>query len=194
MLILLITGGIGSGKTTAGKILEKEGIKVIFADKLSRIATKASGKTLKKIRDTFGSEILFPDGNLNRKALAGIVFYNQKALRKLNRIIHPVVHRYVDEALKRYSEEEIVAIEDPILYFHRSLNGEKKTIFIDTLKKLRWLRLEKKGFSFPEILARQNSNPYDFEYRKASDETIKNNGTVKELASNLDNFLEKIGK
>ena len=129
MLILLITGGIGSGKTTAGKILEKEGIKVIFADKLSRIATKASGKTLKKIRDTFGSEILFPDGNLNRKALAGIVFYNQKALRKLNRIIHPVVHRYVDEALKggELSLKSVVTQEE-----YRKFVDEWKVIHKDT--------------------------------------------------------------
>ena len=97
MKIIGITGGIGSGKTTVGKMFESFGAEVIDADEISREVTKKDGAAYAEIVSFFGDEILLADKELNRKAISDIVFKDKKSLEMLNKITHKHIFLKMEE-------------------------------------------------------------------------------------------------
>jgi len=108
-----ITGPIGCGKTTIAQILGELGGTAIDADLLARRATDSGRSTLGRIRARFGDDVFAVDGELDRGALAAIVFEDPATLADLEGIVHPEVRRMVDELLEAASAEEapFVAVE-----------------------------------------------------------------------------------
>jgi dephospho-CoA kinase len=98
-----LTGGIASGKSTVAAMLRELGFAVIFADEISRGLLRSGEEALHETIREFGPEILGPDGMLDRKKLAAIVFSVQSKLDKLNAIIHPRVEA---EMLRQFGELE----------------------------------------------------------------------------------------
>jgi dephospho-CoA kinase len=98
-----LTGGIASGKSTVAAMLRELGFDVIFADEISRGLLRSGEEALHETIREFGPEILGPDGMLDRKKLAAIVFSVQSKLDKLNAIIHPRVEA---EMLRQFGELE----------------------------------------------------------------------------------------
>jgi dephospho-CoA kinase len=98
-----LTGGIASGKSTVAKMLRDLGFDVIFADEISRGLLAQGEEALHETMREFGHDILGPDGMLDRKKLAAIVFATQSKLDRLNAIIHP---RVESEMLRRFEELE----------------------------------------------------------------------------------------
>jgi dephospho-CoA kinase len=90
-LIVGITGGIGSGKTTAANVFEKLGVPIYIADEKARALTAENDQILSYIRKTYGDDVFDGEGNLNRKALGEAVFGNKEKLDELNNVIHPMV-------------------------------------------------------------------------------------------------------
>ena len=97
MLKIGITGGIGSGKTTVCKIFSRLGVPVFYADEEARKILELDPEVVRKVKKQFGNEMYFHDGKPNRKKIAGWIFGNEKELKKLNAIIHPVVLRNFSE-------------------------------------------------------------------------------------------------
>jgi len=95
MYKVLLTGGIGSGKTTICKMFEEMGIPIFYSDKQSAELTHSNDKVINGIKNTFG-ENLYKGNKLDRKALANIVFNDEKKLQELNDIIHPVIAEKFD--------------------------------------------------------------------------------------------------
>lgn len=93
MLLVGLTGGLASGKSTVAQLFQACGAMLIDADKLARIVVEPGKPAWKDIVHTYGTQILNPDQTLNRGALAKIVFRNPKQLRQLNAIVHPRVAR-----------------------------------------------------------------------------------------------------
>ncbi|MFC1222955.1 dephospho-CoA kinase [Pedobacter sp. BG31] len=91
-----ITGGIGSGKTTACKVFEVLGIPVFYADAVAKEIMCKDVLLVAGIKSAFGEVSYFADGKLNNKYIAGIVFNNEEALAKLNALVHPAVFRAFD--------------------------------------------------------------------------------------------------
>ncbi len=112
-LLIGVSGPIGCGKSTVALILGQLGGTVIDADLLARRATEAGRSTLAQIRARFGAGVFAPDGDLDRAALATIVFEDGSALADLEDIVHPEVRRMVDELLEAASADDVpfVAIE-----------------------------------------------------------------------------------
>jgi dephospho-CoA kinase len=106
-LLIGISGPIGCGKSTVAQILGELGGTVIDADLLARHATEAGRSTLAQIRARFGGGVFAPDGELDRAALAAIVFEDGAALADLERIVHPEVRRMVDELLEAALADEV---------------------------------------------------------------------------------------
>ena len=120
MNIIGITGSSGSGKTTLSKILnEREDVKVINADKIVKEMSVPGTEYLNAIKDKFGTEVFFEDGNLNRKALASKIYSENSAREELNKLTFKYV---VDEMLLRIKQItlnetniKIVVIDAPLL-------------------------------------------------------------------------------
>ena len=93
MIVVGITGGIGSGKSIVAGIFHALGIPVYDADRAARKLYETNAALLKKITEEFGVEILDSKGKLDRKKLASIVFEDENNLKKLNKIVHPLVKK-----------------------------------------------------------------------------------------------------
>ena len=110
---VLITGGIGSGKTTVCKMFDDIGVPVFYSDDASRRVVEDNKDVVNKIKDNFGDH-LYIDGKLDRKALADIVFNDKDKLELINSIVHPVIHDMFDswvEVNKVFKESEYVIEE-----------------------------------------------------------------------------------
>lgn len=100
MLVIGLTGGIGSGKSTVGKLFSELGINVVDADKVARDVTQVGQPALQEITDKFGPEILSPDGTLNRAALRKIVFADTEKREWLENLLHPLIRAEMKRLLR----------------------------------------------------------------------------------------------
>ena len=91
MPLIALTGGIASGKSTIARRLAEHGAVVVDADAIVREVQQPGSPVLEAIAETFGAEVLAPDGSLDRAALGARVFGDESALARLNAIVHPAV-------------------------------------------------------------------------------------------------------
>lgn len=115
MLIIGLTGGLATGKTTVAKMFAQLGAQVIDADKIAHKLISPRGACYTSIVRYFGGDIV-TKGNIDRKKLSTIVFNNKHALRKLEGIIHPEVKKNIfTEIKKRQKKNSIIIIDAPLL-------------------------------------------------------------------------------
>ncbi|MET1061620.1 MAG: dephospho-CoA kinase [Aeromicrobium sp.] len=115
MLRVGLTGGIGSGKSTVSAQLAGHGAVVIDYDQLARDAVAAGSRGLREIAERFGDGVISADGTLDRPALGAIVFADPGALRDLEAITHPAIHRLAAERELAAGDEAIVVHDNPLL-------------------------------------------------------------------------------
>lgn len=116
MLLVGLTGGIGSGKSTVARMLEKRGAIVFDADVLARQAVAPGTPGFEKVLERFGPNVLAPGGGLDREALASIVFADPAARRDLEGIVHPEVRRMFAEGCEEYRDSDrVVVFSAPLL-------------------------------------------------------------------------------
>lgn len=116
MKVIGLTGGIGSGKTVLARFLSELGAAVIDADRVGHELLEKSGETRRELVAAFGEGILTPQGEIDRRKLADLVFTDGAALAKLNRIMHPRIYRLVHEQIERYRQQGmVVVVEAPLL-------------------------------------------------------------------------------
>jgi dephospho-CoA kinase len=116
MLLVGLTGGIGTGKSTVARMLEKRGAVVFDADVLARQAVAPGTPGFDKVVERFGPNVLAPGGGLDRDALASIVFSDPAARRDLEGIVHPEVRRMFAEGCEEYRDSDrVVVFSAPLL-------------------------------------------------------------------------------
>ena len=116
MLLVGLTGGIGSGKSTVGRLLEERGAVVFDADVLARQAVAPGTPGHDAVVERFGSDVLAPGGDLDREALASIVFADPAARRDLEEIVHPEVRRMFAEGSEEYRDSDrVIVFSAPLL-------------------------------------------------------------------------------
>ena len=116
MLLVGLTGGIGSGKSTVARMLEERGAVVFDADLLAREAVEPGTPGHAAVIERFGADVLAPGGELDREALASIVFADPSARRDLEQIVHPEVRRLFAEGSEAYRDtDRIVVFSAPLL-------------------------------------------------------------------------------
>lgn len=181
-----VTGQIGSGKTTAAKILASFGAAVIDADLIGRKVVDRSAPLRKKLACQFGGGILTPSGKLSRKKLARLAFADKAAKQRLNRLVHPFLlkelRRQMKELVKRY---DVVVIDAALLLDWELDRRIDLVLVIHASKETRLKRMTARGFSKEDILARQRAQVPFSEYRRRADYIILNNGTVEQLKLRL---------
>lgn len=118
MIVAGLTGGIGTGKSTVAEMFKAAGAIVIDADKIARDAVQKDRPAWRKIVKHFGRNILLPDGEINRKHLADIIFNDPHQKDILNQIVHPIVFEETERRLKeieRNHPESVVILDIPLL-------------------------------------------------------------------------------
>jgi len=116
MLLVGLTGGIGSGKSTVARMLEKRGAVVFDADVLARQAVAPGTPGFENVVERFGPNVLAPGGGLDREALGSIVFADPAARRDLEGIVHPEVRRMFAEGCEEYRDSDrVVVFSAPLL-------------------------------------------------------------------------------
>ena len=191
-VILGITGGFGSGKTTVARIFKSFGAKLIDADKIAHRVLKQGGKVYKKIIKTFGRDILKKNRQIERQRLAKVVFNNKNLLKRLNGIIHPEVIRIIKNEIK-VSRARVIVLDAPLLLEAGLGRIVDKLIVVKITKGRQIERIKNKtSLSKADILKRIASQiPLRAKVRLA-DFVIDNSGTVektKKQAEQIRRFL-----
>ncbi|MBA3671642.1 MAG: dephospho-CoA kinase [Gemmatimonadaceae bacterium] len=143
MLLVGLTGNIGSGKSTVAQLLSERGATIIDADVLSRRAVETGTPAHRAIVERWGTSILEPDGGLDRAALRRIVFSDPAQLEQLNAIVHPEVERMraalVEQARER--GDQLVVCDVPLLFERRMTDDFERIVLVDAPRPVRLERL-----------------------------------------------------
>lgn len=115
MLVIGLTGGIASGKSTVSKVLREMGLPIFDADESSRQAVRKGSRGLALVVEAFGEEYLNEDGEMNRPKIAELVFKDKEALHTLEAIIHKVVWQEAEEFLAEHKDKKAVVLDVPLL-------------------------------------------------------------------------------
>lgn len=161
MILVGLTGGVATGKSTVSKMFERCGAHTIDADVLARQAVEPGKPAWRAIVKTFGTQILNADRTLNRAALGNIVFRNKAKLRRLERILHPQVagmQEQVTKAIARKHPKAVILYEVPLL-FEAGVDRRVDLVVVVTAdRRTQIARLKaRNGFSRAEALRRIRS-------------------------------------
>jgi dephospho-CoA kinase len=145
MLLVGLTGNIGSGKSTVAQMFSERGATVIDADILARRAVEKGTAAYGKIVARWGARVLAPDGHLDRAALRRIVFSDHDQLEELNQIVHPEVERLrlrlIEQA--RLRGDQVVICDIPLLFERHMTDRFDRIVLVDASRALRLERLVK---------------------------------------------------
>jgi len=179
--VLGLTGGIATGKSTVSAILKKAGCVIIDADRIAREVVKKGLPAYRKIIDTFGDNILSPDGEIDRSALGDIIFNDPQKKQLLNRIVHPYVSKETNLQLKHIEKTHpntIVILDIPLLLeaqIHKALS-EVIVVYVPEHTQIKRL-MQRDGISETDALARINSQMPIEEKKNLATIVIDNSGT-----------------
>jgi len=120
--IIALTGSLGSGKSTAAKILASLGFSIVDADALARQVASPNSPALKEVADTFGHQVINSDGTLNRIELGQLVFADPAQRQLLESILHPRIHQLAREKLLSLRDKGFPVIYDVPLFFEATLD------------------------------------------------------------------------
>ncbi len=161
MILVGLTGGVATGKSTVAKMFEQRGAIVIDADKLAREVVEPGKPAWHAIVNTFGRQVVRPDSSLDRHVLGAMVFRNRSKLRQLERIIHPRVAREqarLTKAIARKHPNAVVIYEVPLLFEAGVDKRVDKIIVVTAEQATQIARLKKRnGLSRTEALRRIGS-------------------------------------
>ena len=194
MLKIGLTGGIGSGKSTASAYLEQLGSYIFDADSEAKKILENNEQVQKDIIDEFGSDVLDGEGNINNKKLARVAFQDEDHQLLLNAIIHPHVFKELDKQFEEISNKgkHDSFVVDGAIILESGLDQHLDLILlIASLLKFRVERALKRGrLTREDILRRIDLQWTDEEKSEIADYTIHNNGTQEELEEKLSIFYE----
>ena len=144
MTVIGLTGSFGTGKTFVASIFKSLGANVIDADVIAHCVIRKGKPAYKKMVDAFGSGMLGPDCEIDRRKLAALVFSSKPAVMKLNKIVHPEVIRVIKAKIKAAGKDAVVVIDAPLLIEARLLNIVDKLVVVKSSKKRQIERCLKK--------------------------------------------------
>ena len=189
MLRVGLTGGIGSGKSEVSRRLAALGAVVLDADAAARAVVEPGTTGLKRIAETFGPDVLRPDGALNRARLAEIVFADDTARENLNAIVHPLVHermRAAEQAAVQAGGDDLIVVHAVPLLAEGGRAGEfDLVIVVDLPPETQVERLAGRGMPEEQARARIAAQATREQRLAVADIVIDNSGTLAELDRQL---------
>ncbi len=196
MLKIAITGGIGSGKSTVCSYLEKEGYRLIYADRMAREITASGGKAIPYIREHFGDEYILPDGSMDRAAIRELVYRDSEAMQ----ILEEGTTKVVIEDIRQITEQSeaeglpVLFFEIPLLFEQGRQDQYDSCWLVSAPMDIKIQRVMKRdGLSEGDVQLIIKKQLDDKIKLAIADEVIYNNKGLEELFPQIDKLLEKYG-
>lgn len=187
--IIGVTGGIGSGKSTAAAYLGSLGAYVFDADAVSRALLAFGGGCYDAVRTAFGTDILRTDGTIDRGALAKIVFTDEEARARLNGIVHPAVCEALLDGAREvlaHDAQAVVVLDVPLLFECGLYRDTDENMLVYAADDVRIARVTARdGLTESQVRARMDAQMPQEEKRLLADVVIDNSGTLDELYAQL---------
>jgi dephospho-CoA kinase len=187
VILVGLTGGIGSGKSTVSARLAELGARVIDADAITREVQAPGTEVFEAIVERFGPGVVAADGSLDRPALAAIVFADPDELTALNAIVHPAVGKEISRRLAEAAETDDVVVLDVPLLVETGREGLAGLLVVDLDEDEAVRRLvAHRGFTEEDVRARMSNQASRDARRAKADRVIDNRGSVDELRAQVD--------
>jgi dephospho-CoA kinase len=196
MLLVGLTGGIGSGKSTVAELLAERGAVVIDADDLARRAIMPGTESFDRVVAAFGRGILGPDGDIDRAALAAIVFDDPMRLRELETIVHPEVARLYAEAIEPYADtDQVIVYAVPLLAERGLAEGFDVVVVVvaDVDRRIERL-MRDRGMAADEVRARVAAQLADEERARVADVLLDNDGEPERMIPQVNELWADLTK
>lgn len=197
VLIIGLTGGFGTGKTTVAAIFRKLGAEIIDADQIAHsLLMPRRSELCKKIISIFGLQVLNKDKSINRKKIADIVFNDAKKLSDYQKIIHPAIIKEIRSQIRRARKNipgKIIILDAPLLVEARLDKAMDKLIVVKAARRIQISRLtDKLGLKKADILRRIKFQLPLSQKIKIADYVIDNNRTLKTTEKQVEKTWGKI--
>ena len=189
MKVIALTGGIGAGKSTVAQFFSELGANVVDADHLARIAIERGSEGFDEVIARFGVSIL-SNGDINRKALAEIVFSDPDSKRDLEAIIHPRVQKLFAQAIIDNEPAGTLIYEIPLLVETDAANKFDFIVTVEADEELRIERLLARGMFITDIKARLANQAPSQARIDIADAVIVNDGDEDHLLRQVENLWE----
>jgi len=191
MLRVALTGGIGSGKSSAAEIFAALGAVVVDSDEIARKVLDRESVGFGEVVAVFGDQILAA-GEIDRKKLGQLVFSDPKERKKLEQITHPLIRKEFERIIKNVPENSIVINQIPLLAESKYDYKFDYVIAISAPIEVRKNRLIQRGMKSYEIEQRLAAQASDADRAKIANEVIENAGDLSQLTSNVEKVWRKL--
>ena len=191
MLKIGLTGGIGSGKSTAAELFAERGATLIDSDKIARELVEPGTPALLQITTRFGNQILQNDGRLNRNKLGEIIFANNDDKTWLEDLLHPLI-RERQKALGMAASGHYLVLEIPLLVENQLQESVDRVLVVDVDEQTQIARTSKRdNRDHSEIAAILDSQASREDRLRVADDVINNDGDIDELIAQVNHLHEK---
>ena len=191
MLRVALTGGIGSGKSSAAEIFAALGAVVVDSDEIARKVLDRESVGFGEVVAVFGDQILAA-GEIDRKKLGQLVFSDPKERKKLEQITHPLIRKEFERIIKNVPENSIVINQIPLLAESKYDYKFDYVIAISAPIEVRKNRLLQRGMKSYEIEQRLAAQASDSDRAKIANEVIENSGDLSQLTTNVEKVWRKL--
>jgi len=195
-LIIGLTGGIASGKSTVSNMLKDMNIPVVDADIEARLAVEKGEPAYHKIVEAFGEGILLSNGEIDRQKLGSIIFHDTEKRQLLNGIVHPEVRNRMNKQIEgaRKRGEKVIVLDIPLLFESKLTHMADKTVLVNVDADIQLKRLmERNQLTKEEAEARINSQMPLSEKVALADVVINNNGSLAETRKQIAELVKNWG-
>lgn len=186
MFTIGLTGGVGSGKSTVGKCFEALGVQVLNADMAAREVVRIDTPGFRRLVEHYGKGILNEQGAIDRAKLRKIVFSNPQERQWLESVLHPLIREFLDLQLEAATSDYVVK-EIPLLIESDLCKTVDRVLVVLAARETRLQRLvQRSGLKDDEIQSIMASQVDDQTRRESADDIIDNQGSVEELAAQVE--------
>ena len=187
MILIGLTGGIGSGKSEVARLLTARGAEVIDADLIVRELQQPGAEVYEKMVELFGQEVVGADRALDRAAIAKKVFTDESLLKTLNQLIHPIVRRVMNERVESFRSSDKVVVLDIPLLVENPREGLDGVLVVDLDSELAVRRLvEQRNMNADDARARIAKQATREQRLAIANHVIDNSGDRDELSQKVD--------
>lgn len=187
-----LTGGIGSGKTTASNYLQTFGVQLIDADQVARQVVTPESSALQAIATRFGNRIVQADGHLNRPLLRSIIFKHEPHKHWLEGLLHPLIRETIQTLLSRCDNRTYVVLVSPLLFETGQHRLTDRSLLIDCPEAMQLQRALRRDSKSPSDIQRIMAQQFTREQRlEQADDTVLNDTSQAHLYSQLKELHQK---